>query len=153
MAWSYSNNPGYSAKDQVRYLIGDTNIKDPLLADEEISWTLSQYNNVPLNAAIRCCEAVISKFSRLADETVGAVSIMFSQKCKAYSAMQNMLRARLATEAAIPFAGGITVLDKIINRENCGLIRPDFTKQMMINRKYSSWITTSPYDYFLDYFE
>lgn len=143
--WSYSGNPAHSAKDQTRYLIGDTDIQEQLLSDEEIDWTLGQYNNTPMNAAIRCCETIMSKFSRLADESVGQVRISFSQKVKAYERMQNTLLCRLAREDAAPFAGGISISQKQQEVLNPDRVRPDFTKHMMENEQIAPWTTQSEY--------
>lgn len=139
--WEYSGNPNYSAKDQTRFLVGDTDKCDPLLSDEEIVWLLSQYNNSPLNAAIRACEAIASKFSRLADETVGRVSFKYSQIATAIMVQQNMLRNRLAMEDAAPFAGGISVNDKRVAELDRDRVRPDFTKHMMENWDIAPWTT------------
>ena len=58
MPFTYSGNPGYSAKDLTRYLLGDTDPAEPLLQDQEIIWVLSQYNNTPMNAAIVTTDAM-----------------------------------------------------------------------------------------------
>lgn len=147
--WSYSGNPAHSAKDQTRFLVGDTNIQDQLLSDEEIIWALSQYNNTPMNAAIRLCETIMSKFSRLADESVGQVKISFSQKVKGYERMMTTLRSRLAMEDAQPFAGGILVSQKQVEAQNTNRVRPDFTKHMMENDQIAPWVTTSAYGLWL----
>lgn len=149
--WEYSGNPAYSAKDQTRFLIGDTNKYEQLLSDQEIEWLLGQYNNTPMNAAIRACETIISKYSRLADETVGQVRIMFSQKAKAYQTTLTMLRNRLAMEDAAPYAGGINVSDYITNLNNSNLIRPDFYKHMMENWDIAPWTTQSEYWLWLNF--
>jgi hypothetical protein len=131
VAWTYSFNPGYSAKDQVRFLIGDTDSSEQLLQDGEIQWLLDQYQGHTMTAAIRACETIMSKFARLADEKVGQVSIQFSQKAKSYQVMLNQLRNRLAIEDMTPFAGGISRSDKITEDQNSDRVRPDFTKHMM----------------------
>lgn len=141
--WTYSGNPAYSAKDQTRYLIGDTNPKDQQLSDQEIEWVLSVYNNAPLNAAVRCTETLIAKYARLVDETVGQVKIMFSQRLKGYDQTLTMLSNRLTMEDAAPFAGGISVSQKQNNLQNSNLVRPDFYKHMMENDQIAPW-TTSP---------
>lgn len=146
MAWTYSGNPGSSAKDNTRFLIGDTDSCEPLLQDAEIEWVLSQYNNSPINAAIRCVETVMSKFSRLADENVGQVRIQYSQKAKAYRTMRNDLVNRLATEDMGPFAGGITKTSIQSNISNSNRVRPDFTKHMMENEQISPWVTSNTYN-------
>jgi hypothetical protein len=139
--WSYSGNPGSSPKDATRFLIGDTNQCDQLLQDAEITWILGQYNNSPINAAIRCVETIMSKFSRMADENVGRVRIDFSQKAKAYRAMRDDLIHRLATEDMTPYAGGISVSDTITQVQNKDRVKPDFTKHMMENQQISPWVS------------
>ena len=149
MTWSYSGNPGASPKDAVRFLIGDTDKCDPLLEDGEIVWVLAQYNNAPPNAAIRCCEAIMSKFSRMADESMGSVSVSFSQKVTAYRQMLGDLRNRLATEDMAPYAGGISAADVQRVEANTDRVRPDFTKHMDDNRQYSPWINSGQSSYYL----
>lgn len=139
--WTYSGDPSQSAKDQVRFLVGDTNEKEPLLQDGEIRWLLNQYQNTPLNAAIRACETIISKLSRAVDESVGRVSISFSQRRKGYADTLLMLRQRLAMEDAVPYCGGISVTDKYTQDMNTDRVRPDFTKHMMENDQIAPWTT------------
>lgn len=149
MSWSYSFNPGSTPKDQVRFLIGDTDSTDPLLQDEEIVWVLSKYNNSPINAAIRCCESVVGKFSRLANETVGQVRIEFKQKAEGYMKLLTMLKTRLATEDATPYAGGISISDKITVNQNTDRVKPDFKKHMMENEQIAPWTTQTEASLFL----
>lgn len=143
--WTYSGNPAYSAKDQVRFLIGDTDSDDRQLFDQEIIWVLSQYNNTPLNAAVRCCETIVTKYARQVDETVGQVKIMFSQRMKNYQTTLATLRARLAMEDASPFAGGLSVSEKRTVSQNTDRVRPDFTKHMMENYQIAPWTTQPQY--------
>lgn len=138
-----------SPKDQVRLLIGDTNKNDPILMDGEIRWVLSRYNNASMNAAIRCCEIIISKFSRQVDETVGQVKISFSQRAKAYKDTLADLRQRLATEDCSSYAGGISRTDKWTNEQNTDRVRPDFTKHMMENQNIAPWVTSVDYNLWL----
>lgn len=149
MTWLYSGNPGYSPKDQVRFLIGDTDQSDPLLQDAEIEWVLSQYQFSPINAAIRCCEGIVAKFSRLANEAVGQVRIDFKQKAEGYLKMMVVLKMRLATEDAAPYAGGISISDKQQQVQNTDRVRPDFRKHMMENEQIAPWTTQSQLDLFL----
>jgi hypothetical protein len=145
MPFSYSGNPASSAKDQVRFLIGDTDKCDVLLQDGEINWLLTQYNNTPMNAAIRACETIISKFSRQADEAVGQVKISFSQRAKSYQTTLTILRSRLAMEDCRPYAGGISIADKMIVAMNTDRVRPDFTRHMMENDLIAPWTSQGDY--------
>ena len=143
MAWTYSGNPATSPKDTVRFLIGDTDKCDQLLQDDEIVWVLNLYNNTPNNAAIRCVETVMSKFSRLMDESVGQVKLTYSQKVKGYREMLRDLRNRLAMEDMAPYAGGISITDVNAIASNTDRVRPDFTKHMMENQQISPWVSGS----------
>jgi hypothetical protein len=142
--FTYSHNPASGPRDQVRFLIGDTDSSDPLLYDGEIDWLNSQYGS-PMHAAIRACETIISKFSRQADESVGQVKITFSQRAKAYNTTLSMLRARLAMEDSAIYAGGISVSDKQTQDQNSDRVRPDFTKHMMENYDIAPWTTQTQY--------
>jgi hypothetical protein len=139
MSWSYSGNPGSSPKDAVRFLIQDTIPSQPQLQDEEINWMLSLYNNAPMNAAIRACETLMAKYSRMVDQAVGQVKVSFSQRMKSYEQLLITLRNRLSIEDSAFYAGGINVTDKMLNAQNASLVKPDFTKHMMENHLQSTW--------------
>lgn len=141
MSWTYSYNPEETPKDAVRFLIGDTDKNDPLLQDEEIKSFLDQYSNGVIYSAMRCCEAIAAKFSRRVSESVGQIKMEFQQAAKAYRDMALDLRRRLAVEDVSPFAGGISVAQKIANRENAALVKPAFTRRMMTNRQLSPQTT------------
>jgi hypothetical protein len=143
MAWNYSHNPSNSAKDEVRFLIGDTNERDPLLHDEEILYLLKLYNQYPLNSAARGCEMIIAKFSRLADETVGSVS-------KSFRALMLDLRLRIGLEGAKPYAGGISALDKQANVEDSDKVKATFTKHQFENKQVAPWTSQSQLEEFKD---
>lgn len=42
MSWSYSGNPDSSKLDECRFLLGDTNEKQPIMQDEEIQYIITQ---------------------------------------------------------------------------------------------------------------
>lgn len=137
--YSYSGNPATSPKDLVRFLIGDTDSTEWLLQDEEIVYLLSLYNNAALNAAIRAVETIMSKFSRLADESAGSVSVSFSQRSKSYREMLGTLRTRIATDDMTPLAGGISHAQKQTTVANNDRIQPDFSKRMLENPQAAPW--------------
>jgi len=141
MTWTYSGDPGKSAKDLVRFLIQDTDAKDQQLQDGEITYILSVYNNKPANAAIRLCEVLIAKYTRMADEGVGQVRIQFSQKSKAYRTLLTDLKIRLATESMQPYAGGVSQSDVDTVNSNMDRVKPDFSKHMMENELIAPWLT------------
>lgn len=147
MSWTYTGDPTSSAKDSVRFLIGDTDQHDPLLDDQEILYMLGQYNNAPLNAAIRCCEQIAAKFSRRVNESVGQVRMDFAQASKAYRDMAMDLRRRMAIEGVKPFAGGISKSQKVSENQDKDRVKPNFSEHMQENEQISPWTSTIQDDY------
>lgn len=139
MSWSYAGPT--TAKDEVRFLVGDTDSSDPLLTDEEITYLLGKYSNGVFNASIRACETIMAKFARLADEAVGQVKINYSQKSESYRKMIDNLRQRMATEDMSAYAGGISKVDKRINEQNTDRVKPDFSKHQQENQLIAPWTT------------
>jgi hypothetical protein len=45
MSWSYSGNPKESPIDEVRFLVGDTNEREPIMQDEEIQYLIDEYGS------------------------------------------------------------------------------------------------------------
>lgn len=127
MSWSYSKNPGFSPKDNVRFLLGDTNEQDQLLHDEEIAYMLGENRSDPYAAALSGCEAIMAKLSRATDETVGSVSIKFSQRLAGYEKLLSTLRRRQAFSSGIrPYSGGISRSDKRRMERDPDATQPNF---------------------------
>ena len=134
MAWSYSGDPDSSALDGIRFLIGDTDTNDQLLANEEITWVNSQVTGRTTStdslyeASYRCMITIASKFSRLADQSVGDLRVNMSQKAKGARDQAEELKKLAAREGSTPtpYAGGITVSDKEIDEDNSNLVRHAF---------------------------
>lgn len=133
MSFSYSGDPSTTQKDEIRFLIGDTDKDDPLLLDAEITYLLANAGGVK-SAAAEACRAISAKFSRFADEKVGEVSVSCKQKAEAYAK-----RAKeLANEAAISgetdwYAAGISKSDKHIDEGDSDRVDPSFTRDMHEN--------------------
>lgn len=135
MAWSYSGDPSSSAKDKVRFLIGDTLSIDPLLQDEEILSVILDEPNPTLAAAISA-RAIAAKFSREANRTVGKTSISASDKAKAYLELAKKLEdenTKSKTFKAVPYAGGISLSDKAIDEDDPDRTKPFFERDMFEN--------------------
>lgn len=141
MSWSYSGNPGASAKDAVRFLVGDTESVDPLLSDQEIEWSLTQNSSSPQATALFLCDRLIAKFARLADETVGRISISYSQKAEGYRKLKADLQES-AVHDAMPYAGGISISDGQMVSGDPDRVRPAFTKHMQENHQVSPAISS-----------
>lgn len=106
MTWTYSGDPATCDRDAIRFTIGDTDSADELLTDEEIAYLLATCGSVQA-AAINGCLTLAAKFSRLADKSIGDMSLSYSQRAANYLTLAKTLKGSLGN-VAVPFAGGST---------------------------------------------
>lgn len=126
MSWSY-DEALTQYRDQVRFLIGDTNEDDQQISDEEIDWTLDQQSN-PYSAAALACRGLHSKYARKATKTVGDLSIQWAEIANNYRDLRKELEI-LATRhegVPVPYAGGISKTDKDIEESDEDRVEPYF---------------------------
>ena len=141
MTWTYAGDPSASARDAIRFLIGDTDTTDQLLSDEEIAWVNSEASGTSTgttalyDAAYRCCLTIASKLAREADKQIGDLSVSMSQRAKAYREQAASLKELSGREGGvpIPYAGGITISDKDIDEENSDIFRSWFSSGQFEN--------------------
>jgi len=126
MTWTYSGNPSSTTRDEVRFLVGDTNTNDQLVTDEEIAYALASESTY--NAAATVAEAIAAKLSREADFSVDGLSKSLSQRADSYRMLSQKLRSRAAVKAVSPYAGGISVSDKIAVEANTDRTQPRFER-------------------------
>lgn len=113
---SYGGNPAHSLADQLRYEIGDRDPAKPILTDGEVEFLLAQYGNNVLLAAIAAAQNLLVRYRDSVDQTVGSVSVSWSQRAANIQGILGMLRMRLlASGAVLPYAGGIshTLVDAV----------------------------------------
>lgn len=141
MTWTYSGDPANNARDAIRFLVGDTDTNDQLVSDEEIAWTNNQVTGSDTattdlyTVAYRVLVAIASKFSRLADQQVGDMRVSMSQKADNARRQADELKALAGREntVPVPYAGGISVSDKQIDRDNADRVDPFFTTAQFAN--------------------
>lgn len=141
MGWTYSGDPSVSRKDEVRFLVGDTN-NDPdeqLLQDEEILYALRLYpvasdtatytdpRSQPLMASLVCAEAIWAYFQRQADERLPPVNFEYAARAKNYKAKIDYLQNTIAKRGGlVPYVGGVSIIDKLANKVDYDTTHPDF---------------------------
>lgn len=130
MSFNYTD-PSASPVCEVRFVVGDTVEKKHFLEDEEIAFLLKRNaGNVGITA-IRACEAICARLSRMRDETVGSVSLSLSQMYANYQNTLSMLRSQYQEQGGIvPYAGGISLSDKQLQRSDRDWNRPHFENDM-----------------------
>jgi hypothetical protein len=114
----------------VRYLVGDTITTDMQVQDEEILFVLTQRSTI-WGAAATVCRSLASKYSRLVDTVDKDLRTTFSAKANAYRrAALGYEQDAMVRGGALPYAGGISFNDKIMNESNTDRVPPQFTIDM-----------------------
>lgn len=132
--FSYSGNPRASMLDAVRFTLGDTDPRRPLMQDEELVYCLDQAGGSVQGAAIQACLAIIARLGQMCDETVGSVSKSWSQLKANYEGVLGHLRRSASLTGGIPFVGGTSHAQNVLPYSNTDYVRPQFTTRMMRGR-------------------
>ena len=109
MSWSYSD-PTDTPKDAVRFLVGDTDISDGLVTDEEINFLLDEFGDVYTTAG-SVAESLAAKFAREVSHSGDGLSYSGNQLFQHYNDLAESLRklaARRRRSGAGPYVGGIS---------------------------------------------
>ena len=143
MTWTYGGDPSASALAAIRFLTGDTDTNDQLINDEEIAWTNNQVTGSDTattalyEVSYRVMVAIASKFSRLADQSVGDLKVDMFQKATNAREQAALLKQQALREGntPTPYAGGISVSDKEIDEENSDIVQPYFSRGQFTNAR------------------
>lgn len=106
MTWTYSGNPGDSPKDEVRYLLGDTVEKNPLLSDEEILYELSKTDS-PAKAAYKAGKKALALLAKEISQEVGPFKMKLENRYSQYKQIVDSLENDVKGDLAYPI--GATV--------------------------------------------
>ena len=122
--FSYGGDPSTSPVDAVRFLVGDTNPKRPLLDDREVKWAIDQNPNQNL-AAATLAEHLFGKFASMADISVGPVSKSYSKVAELFQRKASQLRTE-ACRSAVPSFPATRIASKEALAQNTALTSPNF---------------------------
>lgn len=139
MSFTYTD-PGASARDAVRFAVGDTDARRPQLQDAEVLYCLGQCGGDIGAAAVMACEAIIASLGRMCDQTVGSVSKSYSQLQANYKATLGNLRRAASTSGGIPIVGGTSRAANAAPYGSYDYVRPQFTTRMMSTPRNTSTV-------------
>jgi hypothetical protein len=81
--YSYGYDPSNNDVDRLRLMLGDTDVSstgaNAMFADEELTYFNAEGNGNWHLAAHHACVAAASKYSQMADKTLGPMSIKYGQ--------------------------------------------------------------------------
>ena len=136
MTWTYGGDPSANDRDEVRFLIQDTNTNDQLLSDEEIAYLLAEYTASNLLAAARACEVIATKFARDASLiTIGDTTVDHRKRAQIYLAMSRdlMFQYQASVRTGGIYIGGVIEADVDAIDDDTSLIQPKFIPGEMDN--------------------
>lgn len=131
MSFSYLG-AGSSAKDAVRFRIGDTVEKLQAISDEDILFLLEENEGDVLGASIDALRSLIAKYSFMCDQTVGSVSKSYSQIRANFKETLSMLAANRTSVRGLPIAGGLSKTGTIRTYANADFKKPRFTRDSFV---------------------
>lgn len=127
MTWTYSGDPSSTDRDEVRFLVGDTDTNNQLVTDEEIAYAITTEGS-NLSAASRVAQTIAAQFARRTDEEVGDLKKWYSQRYAQYMSLSKSLGKRGTIATATPYAGGISVDDKDTQKDDTDRVAPRFSR-------------------------
>lgn len=124
----YGGNPSGSNNDALKFAVGDTSTSASLelLSTGECAYLISAYGSVSA-AAPYAAEAIAALYAQQVDRSVGDLRIAAQQRFEHYLALAKRLRASRALNAAIPYAGGISISNKQSVESDTDRVVPAFT--------------------------
>lgn len=155
MAWSYeetdlSIDTDSGRLNSVRLLIGDTDIDDEQIQDEEVLFALALNNNNIYLAGSWCCRTIAAKYSRRVNTQLdGALSADYSDLAKHYFSLAENLeyQGKKAAGQLGVLAGGISKVRVDGVRANTDRVQPSFRRDRFRNPpSYSGDDYGSEYD-------
>lgn len=125
MSFSYNNNLATDL-DKVRFNISDTSEVNYNFQDEEINYLLGCNNSV-VSVTISLLNNLITKYSLRANETVGRVSVAYSDTvANLRQALNNFMTLNSGISGV--YCGGISQTQKEIYTENTDIVQSIFTR-------------------------
>lgn len=104
MSWNYSGDPSVSPKDNVRFIIGDTEEDIPQVTDEEIEFALNNTESDVSRASILCVKNLVAKYAKAVDYKIGPESVSAGDRYTHYTSLLNKLEKDISQVGAAPSA-------------------------------------------------
>lgn len=118
-----------SSIDEVRHRIGDTDEENPQLTTEEIAFELGRANGNTNQAVLGCIKSLMARYASMADTTELDLSVRASQLYDHYKdLLVTFSNSFLGGTTPVPYAGGISRADGLVNDSNTDRIRGIFDR-------------------------
>lgn len=133
--------PTVDSRDEVRFMIQDTDDSDWQFSDEEIDYVMSAVGT-GISAAIFLAKRLMAKYARFVDTSVGQVRESASQRVAQYKQIVDDLQ-QSQTEQALPTFGGVDAQAVLSASMDESQVQPSFTRGQFDN-PYAVGTPTDP---------
>ena len=96
MSWSYSGNPADSQKDELRFILGDTNMSEPVMQDEELEYLIAEYGSNRNLLLYQSFVRMATLFARDIKRSLGPQSEDPTERLKFFKDQANQYKAKLS---------------------------------------------------------
>lgn len=124
MAWTYSLDPATSDRDEIRFLIGDTEAGLELLQDAEIDYLINKWADVfdsNIWTASIAASIIANKFAGIVSVTADGVSVNTADLSTRYAETAMRLRDQYKNDSV---GGGIDIANLMYDAELDESIKP-----------------------------
>lgn len=112
--FTYSGDPKTSIRDEVRFMVSDTDSTCPLLSDPEVDYIIDKWMDL-YGSAIYCAAVaagqIARKWARTTNITDGSTTVAVGDLQARYTAMAQQLKEDYAAEGDV---GGLVNLENIL---------------------------------------
>lgn len=98
---------------KVRFALGDTDVENPLLSDEEITAKIAEGASILMTSA-ELADSIAARYARRVSISIDGASFSYGELSRSYSALAQRLRARATNEdggLGSPVVTGISISD------------------------------------------
>lgn len=95
MSWTYSGNPQSSVLDECRFLISDTNVNEPIMQDEEITYIITQNSTSVNGLRYELFRQAATIFARQIKRSLGPQSEDPTARLKFYNEQMDFYKTKL----------------------------------------------------------
>lgn len=96
MSWSYSGNPASSEMDELRFIIGDTNVSEPIMQDEELEYLITEYGSNRNLLMYQAFTRAATLFARDIKRSLGPQSEDPTERLKYFKDQASSYKAKLS---------------------------------------------------------
>lgn len=96
MSWSYSGKPANSQLDEMRFILGDTNMSEPVMQDEELEYLITEYGANRNLLLYQSFMRMAALFARDIKRSLGPQSEDPTERLKFFKDQANQYKAKLS---------------------------------------------------------